>query len=175
MGTVLGGGTYSTIGSAKPGELVLWSDDRARAIGIVQEGETHNGDPMLATFESTYGMPRFLRVAPETRCISFGSDWVLEPVDTVGAHPSHFEVARRAGLLVFASGGWFINLVTSPPNSIGHFGWHWFALADQRIQQSLERGAVYDQWRLWTSDSDRDHPRGVPLLAYKAEPFSVQR
>lgn len=154
--------------AAQVGDLVVVSYENARTVGLIVEFN-EDRDPLLGVLSGPFEIPHLLRETGDTLCMSYGKDWVLEPTDSQAAAPSHFETNRRAGLLVLTRNGWFMNFASSHIDQFGRFSWEWRDMEAFKQSARVEKGIVFDGWRLWSNIADRDHRNGRPLLSYKAE------
>ena len=168
MGLVLGASALTTADASNVGDLVLFAWIDARAVGFVLEFDKGLG-PLLGVLSSVFGVPRLLRIRDDTPVVNYGRDWVLEPIDSPTVMPERVDANRRAGLLTLTRDGWFMNFASSSVDQLGHFSWEWRDL-EKFIQVShLGNGVVFDEWKLWSISTDRDHPDRQPLVSYKAK------
>ncbi|MER8658650.1 hypothetical protein [Mesorhizobium sp. M0847] len=168
MGQIIGPDCLIRMDAAQVGDLVVFSYENARALGLILEFNEERGG-LLAVLSSLFELPRMLRVTGDINCMNYGQDWALEPIDSQVATPSHFETNRRAGLLVLTKNGWFMNFASSYVDQFGRFNWEWRDMKAFTQSARLESGIVFDAWRLWASAADRNYRNGQPLLTYKAE------
>ncbi|WP_291306724.1 MULTISPECIES: hypothetical protein [unclassified Devosia] len=167
MGKVLGPGTLIRAKDAQVSDLLVFEENGNRATAIVFE---FNDDR-----EALGGMlegderPRLRRINDDELCANLGSDWLIEPDGSSDAGPGHFEVSRRAGLLVLTRSGWAMNFATSYIDGLGRFSWEWRDLGSGKEVQRVDKGLVYDRWQLWTDDKHRERNGAAPVLSHHAQ------
>lgn len=161
--------------TTEPGDLVVFSNDGERAIGFVMELD-EDKQPLVAVLDSNFGLPRLLRLAHDKQCVTLGKDWAMGPVDDKTATPGHFEVGRRAGMLILSKTGWLMNFAVSGLDGFGRFNWVWVDLASYaRVEKNVERGVAFASWQLWTDKADAGLPGRKPFLEYTAKIQSAPR
>ena len=168
MGCVIGLKQLTYIEAAQKGDLIAVSYDNAYAIGLVVElGE--NIEPLIGLLTSSWEIPRLFRLYKNAVCMNYGQDWAFEPKIAQTSFPSHFEINRRAGLLVLTETGWAMNFASSGIDQFGRFNCEWLDLQTYEMSKNLHRGAVFEQWSIWANKKDRDTGTREPLLTYKAQ------
>lgn len=173
MGRVLGPETLIKARDAKVGDLVVFTENGSRATAIVFEFN-EDREPLVGMLEGD-DRPRRRRINDDELCANLGSDWLFEPGTGSATGPGHFDVGRRAGLLVLTRSGWAINFATSNMDALGRFSWEWRNPASGVAVPRIEKGQVVDHWKLWANEHDRDRSGSSPLLTYEAIATSTSR
>lgn len=156
-----------------PGDLVCFEDHDERAIGIALKKD--EDFVLVGVLQSSFDLPRLLQVPDDVQCIKYGTGWSIEPLDTATVFPAPLDTKRRAGLIALSPGGWFMNFASSNIDGFGRFDFEWWDLNTfQPSPAGLRRGALYDRWRLWSPEKDREHPGAFPVLDYAASPTEVR-
>lgn len=168
MGQIVGPDRLISLHAANVGDLVVFSDGNVRGLGLIIEAEK-GAKPLLGVLSDSSGIPHLRGDFGDQLCMSYGNNWLIEPIDLNTAGPSYFETNRRAGLLVLTNNGWFMNFSISSVDQFGRFNFEWRNLKTSEKSTRIEMGVLFHEWNLWSNFADRDHKDGRPLLSYKAK------
>jgi hypothetical protein len=157
--------------SVKPGDLVKFSyGENSIDLAIVFEVDEHYSKVIVLRTSSEDSFAPYADQFRRTGlCVSYGSDWIIEPVDDLAAAQGFS--SGVLGSIAFLPGEPILTLGHSkqaarPPS-------HVFNLATL----SFYRGTPHDaymvkRWKLWLNE---DHQRGIgaqPLLDFVASPLA---
>ena len=153
-----------------PGELLVFGDGR-REMGIAL-AKDEGSDCLVGVFESHgEAHPMMARQSGDLECLSFGTDWLLEPVHGDQSFPGPHQILRRAGLLALTRDGWLMNFATSPIDRAGQFAFEWWNIGSNVLVSALpDRAVFFSEWHIWASAADRHEYRGEPAFSFKANP-----
>ncbi|MER8744183.1 hypothetical protein NKH54_13975 [Mesorhizobium sp. M1004] len=163
---VLSSASIKTFGDTAPGEFVAFGRG-SRNLGLVLKEQlggrligmvTHDEEPH----------PQIVSAGQNNECMSFGSDWAIEPVHGDQSFPTLHTTLHShiAGLLALTKQGWLMSFATTPPNR-GRFPMQWWSLIDQKLVD-VESAALFNSWKIWASPDDRE--RGAQeLYSYTAK------
>lgn len=121
MGRIIGPEILIRAKEAEVGDLLIFGESGVRATAIVFEFD-QDRQPLVGMLEGD-DRPRMRRLHDDELCANLGSGWTIEPDAGSASGPGHFEVDRRAGLLVLTRSGWAMNFATSNPDFGGRFSW----------------------------------------------------
>ncbi|GLR54345.1 hypothetical protein KYK30_32045 [Shinella yambaruensis] len=166
---VVGNRTIKTIGAGAPGELVRVSNGEAGSLGII--AAKREDDVFVALLEDPYeGHPRLLLLDNDDKCLSYGVDWCLHPVEGAEAYPYHHEVNRRSGLLALKGEQWFMSVASSGVDALGRFSIEWVNLTNPgQGNDGLRGSAFFAKWNIWLN-GERGNPHASPLFQFEAKP-----
>lgn len=165
---VLSTASFKTIKDTQPGEIVALGR-RSRMLGIVLKDHQNNGRLVGELTDTEEPHPRVVYASPNDECLSYGSDWVIEPVAGERAYPTLHEERRLSGVLALTKDGWFMSFATSGIDSQGRYNIEWWRLEDFVVVKELGSAALFNAWAIWPTEEawadDRDE-----LWEYSAKP-----
>lgn len=164
---VVGNRSIRKIGKTAPGELIRFSNDRIVSLGIVIS--KRDNEAFIAVLDDPYeGHPRLIFESNNHECLSYGTNWCLEPCEGAEAYPSRHELNRRPGVLALMGDHWFMSIATSDTDPMGRFNFEWVNLSEPAIATDTVRGAYFASWKIWL-DGERLNSHREPLFQFEAK------
>jgi hypothetical protein len=161
---VLGSMAVKTLEQAMPGELVrlLVKSTVCFAIVLAKFGR----DTLLGVLQPIADLvdsPSYTHRESNARCVSYGSDWMIEPCPDAEFRPgSNQNLADKSGVLHLDGTSWVICFQPSP--TAGAHSEIYFDLNDNGIVGYPAHGAPVAKWKLWRSAEAYSIARAEPLL-----------
>ncbi|MER8784288.1 hypothetical protein NKH60_24055 [Mesorhizobium sp. M1006] len=151
------------------GELIAFGNETQEFGFVVATGQ-QNAEPLVGVLKSAEEPhPLLPRPWGDQACLSFGNDWVVEPIFDPSVFPGNTR-SRRAGWLRLAQSGWAMSFATSPVDSSGRLALEWRKIGGESGQiTGVGNNAVgFTKWRIWANDESRRDPKSSPLFEYEA-------
>lgn len=164
---IWGNRQLKSAGATQPGELILWGHG-ARQLGLVLQKEADWIQVgVLKPVEEPH--PHCVSIGPRAPCVSYGCDWIIEPVEDDTVTLGNVQDARRAGLLVLTAQTWMMNFAVGPVMH-GRFHSEWRDLNGLATVNALPNDhAAFAKWSVWRNAGDRADPRAEPLWRFEAK------
>ncbi|WP_375450610.1 hypothetical protein [uncultured Devosia sp.] len=157
--------TFKLLSECAPGELVHLSYADKAALCIVS-GKRDGDNLVIAILESRIGRPAWSFWHEKTKCLSFGSDWVVDPTIGEDATPDRYmEMVNGALILPYANSG--LSLYLMPDQGPAYNGAGALSFVDWSFGRPGE-ALVIKKWRLWKSEEDRMAIGATPLFSFEA-------
>lgn len=154
------------------GELIVFGNDNQQ-IAITLATGMQNAEPLLGVLLSTdESHPRLLRPWGDDACVSFGHEWIIEPVFTSDVFP-HNTSSRRSGWLCLTPMGWVMSFAVTAIDQFGRFGLEWWKLEDGNnaaVSPPGRNTVGFAKWRIWESEDCRKDANARPIFEYEALP-----
>lgn len=165
---VLGDATIKRFADTDSGELVAFGT-RTRNLGIVLAPQDGDGRLIGMVTVGEEPHPRMIFGSPKSECLSFGTNWAIEPLSGDQSFPSLHERTNLAGLLAQTAEGWLMSFATSGVDSVGRFTTQWWNISSNKQENLGDRAALFASWRIWqSSDEWRNNARATPVHEYTA-------
>ncbi len=110
--------------------------------------------------------PFYISLRGIKSCISFGTDWTIEPVLSDQTYPGNRRYQGRGGSLHTATQSIFICFTSFR----GFEDTIYFDLTNnERLEVAAVNAAPITKWRLWVSEQEFIRPNAEPLLQFDLE------
>ena len=169
MTHVIGQRELVKIGETSPGDLVVFSLNNNKAVGIVLELDDDQS-ALIGVLTSSTGAPCIDKQYEDTLCTTYKQDWVIEPIEDEASYPARVEIEGRAGLLALTTRGWIMNFVDGHISQNGHFNSTWREIDScNEFQARISRAAIYQNWRIWVPRPNVDYKQSSPIVDFRAK------
>lgn len=164
MAQVLSGTTIKSVGDTVSGELYRVGLRDSYAICITIE-QSERPSVLVGGLQSPeFDRPSWFHLERSTKCLSFGVDWVIEPIVGDEAFPHRSFVTEDVGVLIVQGEDAALRFDRVPdPN---HYDYVHVSLTGKGRVEREANAVPYRQWRIWMSIAERDRPNGRPLVAF---------
>lgn len=178
MPSVIGEMQLTTFAAASVGDLVVYGDGGStsiRQIAIVVEAFSDRHEPLAIVLNDEYERhPTIRRIPPAAPCLSFGGNWLVEPIHDDHSYPRSMRPSQiRAGRLALAD-GWWLEVATSPSNGLGRYSTEWWNIQTGASGTIDNNAVTFVRWDIWLSLTDRANHRAKPFYSHDAEVADVE-
>ncbi|WP_421580085.1 hypothetical protein [Shinella sp. M31] len=167
MPVILGNYQQKTVGETVPGELFRVPLRKTSALCVTLE-TGHIGGMLVGILSSAeVDRPSHINLGSHNDCISFGTEWLLEPVLDSRSVPAPRQGEVESSTLYLQRDHAIIRLdVPQNPNDYEYLTAD--LLGGGRAE--LERNAVpVRHWRIWKTAEDRARPGTAPIIEFGAQ------
>ncbi|QND54483.1 hypothetical protein HB779_21435 (plasmid) [Phyllobacterium sp. 628] len=152
------------IGDTEPGELIRIKIVDEFLLGIVLSND--DGRYIVGTLDPISNEVQYqvhISLSKDQRCISYGVDWLIEPILTDASWPAHSRFNWTPGAL-FLSNDEYSTVFRHHASSCDH-GEILYDLSNSVLLERFPDGAApITAWKIWASQRDYTHPGAQPLF-----------
>lgn len=155
------------------GELVQITKSEQTGLGIVianPEG-TRRSALLLQQVLGARPFSNLVNLPGET-IVSYGKDWVLEPVSTEETTLNNPKTYGINGVLRLTAG----DIVLEATDPTGYADGLFYSLnSNSKADIALQNSLAFSKWKIWASEVHREHEGGTPLMEFDAEAAAAAR
>jgi hypothetical protein len=157
-----------TLGQARVGELVKITVDGGWHFAILLDGNEKRA--MVGVLDPTAKShtPKYHRLACREKCVSYGSEWAVEPIIDQEFIPGNSKHQASSGALFIAQSDALVCF--QPAEQESNSTEVYFNLTKNSLEDSypLVLGAPILKWRIWESNEEYQRTGAKPLLEVNA-------
>lgn len=164
MVEILSNAMVKSVGETVPGELYRVGLRDSYAICITVEKSVGPRILVGGLQSPEFDRPSWFHLERSAQCLSFGLDWVIEPIVGDETFPHRTFVTEDVGVLIVQGEDAALRFDRVPdPN---HYDCVHVSLTGKGRVEREVNAVPYRQWRIWMNAADRERPNGRPLVAF---------
>lgn len=133
-----------------------------QAIAIVLEAATDTRHAFIGYLDHAGGAGKSTYYDDD--CISLGTEWTIEPVQSSGAFPRNSKALQRKGAYILTPKG--PALAFYPSEGVQRSTLYLLPTFEE-VQFDKEHGAAIPSWQIWLEEGDRSRPGAEPAFVFK--------
>lgn len=172
MATITAGFECKTVGDTVPGELFR-IQLRGQVATCVTLATTEGKNPLVGILAGgTFDRPAHFECSKNSKCISFGLNWVIDPIFGDESGPLQTNSNDDIDVLHIQDGDAFLRFdeANEPARSINML---YGSLTGSRLLDYTTNSVPFERWRIWLSAKDRERPGAEPFLSFPARSSSA--
>lgn len=152
------------------GELVRFGYDSNSYLGVIVHVSKDDvfSALVLDSTDPKFPLVTMNRFNVEGRCVSYGSDWLLEPLDGEETWPGNAAEMDEPGTLRCFPGSTGI-VSRGVDDRLVHLNGLIEIEKLRRIQRERYEGALVTRWQIWANEEHRDRVGATPVFEFPAK------
>jgi len=163
--------TIKSLADVQPGELISFELNRDRALGIALN-RNPQGDLKIGVIRAdgfSNFKPFHFDYDTAEPCISYGTEWEIEPQPGAETMPGNLDHTEIQGVLHATSSGLAVRF-GRPPDNPRLSGYSHDLVNGGAARLNQDNCAPIFRWRIWASAANPRFPDEKPLFEFDATP-----
>lgn len=166
MPAILGEYSHKTVGNLVAGELFRMPLRSSAALCVMLDPDRQAAPLVGMLAFSEVDRPSFFHSGRDTACISYGTNWLLEPVLDDASAPRQREGAITAGILYLH--GSKATLRFDVPQKPNDYEYLTADLMGSGIAEVDRHAVPVRHWKIWANEVERALQGGLPIVEFGA-------
>ncbi|MBY3386434.1 hypothetical protein [Rhizobium laguerreae] len=150
------------------GELILFSIGRSQALGIVLGPRFPNLELCILRIDTRSSLTFHSTARQEESCISYGCDWILEPIIGSETISENFDWLEKPGILHLENGQAGVYFQGNTSENGGRYP-DYIDLLSTTSKAPSRSALPVKRWRIWRSNEDMSSRKAEPLFTFDYE------